>query len=613
MSIELELLSPARNKDIGIAAINCGADAVYIGGPKFGARQAAGNSIEDIGGLIDYAHKFGAKVYVVVNTILYEEELKAAENFINNVITRGCDALIIQDLGILRMDLLNIPLFASTQTNIRTPEQAKFLASLGFKRLILERGLSLEQIQSISNSTSCDLEAFVHGAICTSYSGQCYLSRRLDGRSANRGDCVQACRSLYDLIDAENKEIGRNKAFLSIKDLRLDNHLQELIESGISSFKIEGRLKNSSYVQNITLWYRRKLDKIIEASQGKYTRASLGRIEDCFEPNPDKTFNRTYTDYFISGERSKWSNMNTQKSLGEKIGTIKEVLYNNNKGCCIRLSSTTSLSNGDGLCILSPKGEIMGTRIEKVENGSILTKRIPQVKKGLPVWRNYDIKFEKSIVSKSPKRLIPIQLDFICKDGSCELIAKDDTGLSIIHTLTNTYGEAKNTVLAQNNIITCLNKKEGDFSFSTDRLSLSPTPFIPMSEINQARRDISTKLSDYFHSLYSNTNKEKKTSKPIDSSKDKPLPPQQQTNLNCSNSLSSSVYQIVGIAPDTSYDLQPRPNAELMRTKLCILNELGLCKKLAPLPYKEPLYLVNNGVKLKLRFECNKCEMVVLG
>lgn len=318
MSVALELLAPAKNKDIGIAAIDCGADAVYIAGPAFGAREAAGNSFADIAQLTTHAHRFGARVYLTLNTIVYEDELEDARKCVFSAVEAGCDALIVQDLGLLRMSIPKIDLHASTQCNIRTVEQARWLASLGFRKLVLARELSLAQISAIASAVpDCEIECFVHGALCVCYSGQCYLSQWLTGRSANRGCCIQACRSRYDLLDQDGKLLMKDKAILSLKDLSLQDRLGQLAEAGATSFKIEGRLKNISYVRNIVRAYSNTLDSLVASSGGKYTRSSWGSPEGGFTPHPEATFNRGYTGYFIDGTRGQWNSGAYAKGIGE--------------------------------------------------------------------------------------------------------------------------------------------------------------------------------------------------------------------------------------------------------------------------------------------------------
>lgn len=613
MSIKLELLAPAGNKSIGIAAINCGADAVYIAGPSFGARQAAGNSLKDIAELVCYAHLFGARVYLVVNTILYDSELNDAQKLITEAYNIGCDAIIIQDLGILQLELPDIPLYASTQTNIRTPEQAKFLESLGFERLILERGLSNQQIKAICDSTHCEIETFVHGALCTSYSGQCYLSRKLDGRSANRGSCIQACRSTYNLLDKNGKIIVENKALLSLKDFNLGTHIQELIDVGVTSFKIEGRLKNESFVKNTTLWYRHICDTIIDRSNGKYERQSLGQTIGGFAPNPNKTFNRGYTDFFFSGKKSQWSNMESSKSMGEKIGIVTNILQNNKNACKLKFKSNCTLSNGDGLCFLLDSGEIIGTRADKVENDTIFTKEIPSLKAGAGIWRNYDIKFEKEIENNSPSRLISVSIDFYSKNGNYIIKAISEKGIELTHTFTKEYDLAKNKELAIQNIANCFNKKQEYFQFSSKKIELEEAPFIPLSELNSIRREIANALKDKIQDLYTES-KDSKLKKPISKIDFKNIiAPLQKEYLNCSNELSAALYKSIHINPEIAYDLKPIENSELMRTKYCILHELRMCHKLTEKRYNEPLFLENNKQKLRLVFDCKNCEMLVIG
>ncbi|MCR5003726.1 MAG: U32 family peptidase [Bacteroidales bacterium] len=306
---QLELLAPARTFDIGIAAISCGADAVYIAGPAFGARKDAGNSVEDVKVLCDFAHRYGARIFVTLNTILFEEELPEAEKMLREIEDAGADGFIVQDLGVLSFGA-RVPLHASTQCAVRTPEKARFMESLGFSRVVMERQTSLDQIRSVRDNIEGEIEYFVHGALCVSYSGQCYMSENIDGRSANRGACMQACRSLYDLVDSDGRVLGRNKAFLSLKDYNLSDRLADLADAGVNSFKIEGRLKNISYVRNVVRAYSEALDKVVAANPDKYCRASFGRVSGGFVPSLDKTFNRGYTSLFIDGQRHRgWSSM----------------------------------------------------------------------------------------------------------------------------------------------------------------------------------------------------------------------------------------------------------------------------------------------------------------
>ena len=397
----LELLAPARDLQIGIAAIDCGADAVYIAGPQFGARQAAGNSVEDIRRLCDYAHRFGARIFVTLNTILYDSELEDAYGFMLQVQDAGADAIIVQDMAVIEMarrgigekfQKLRIPLHASTQCAIRTPEQARFLESLGFSRLILERELSLEQIRAIRDAVSCELEFFVHGALCVCYSGQCYLSEMIAGRSANRGACIQACRSLYDLVDASGKVLVRNKALLSLKDYNLRSRIEDLAEAGITSFKIEGRLKNESYVRNVVRDYSMTLDNLIGRCHDKYVRGSFGKVSGGFQPDLTKTFNRGYTELFIDGKRGRWAAMDAAKSMGEFIGTVAST---SRHGVEVSLNKGVSLNNGDGFSFVARNGKVEGFRGDVCSGGSIRCRIPASLTAGVQLYRNINAAFEK--------------------------------------------------------------------------------------------------------------------------------------------------------------------------------------------------------------------------
>ena len=375
---DLELLAPARNADIGIAAIDCGADAVYIAGPAFGARQAAGNSMEDVRRLCAYARKYGARIFLTLNTILYDEELPAARRILEEAEDAGVDAIIAQDPAVLKMT--GLPVHASTQCAIRTPERARFLEDLGFSRLVLEREMSLEEIVAIRKAVSCELEFFVHGALCVCYSGNCYLSEHIAGRSANRGACIQACRSLYDLVDDTGKVLVRNKALLSLKDYNLSERLGDLAGAGICSFKIEGRLKNISYVRNVTRYCSTMLDTMVREHPESFRRSSFGMVEGGFTPDPDKTFNRGYTQLYLDGKRSGWSSMEATKSMGEAIGTVTGVKAAPGKGnqgsirIEVRLDHpSTILRNGDGFSFVSgDRNEIVGFRGDVCTGSSII-------------------------------------------------------------------------------------------------------------------------------------------------------------------------------------------------------------------------------------------------
>ncbi|HBH08385.1 MAG TPA: hypothetical protein DDX40_03165 [Rikenellaceae bacterium] len=426
----LELLAPARNADIGIAAIDCGADAVYIAGSAFGARQAAGNSMEDIRRLTEYAHRFGTRIFLTLNTILYDDELAEAERLLAEAKAAGVDAVIAQDLAVWK--LTDLPVHASTQCAIRTPEKARFYEGIGASRIVLEREMSLEQIKAIRKAVDCELEFFVHGALCVCYSGQCYMSEQIAGRSANRGECIQACRSLYDLVDGSGNVLVRNKALLSLKDYNLKGRLADLAEAGICSFKIEGRLKNISYVRNVVRAYSLALDELVAANPEKYRRVSFGRSEGGFAPDLGKTFNRGYTQLYLDGKRSVgWSSMDAPKSIGEEIGTVASIAPAKDSANRSARGSASSretgrnvtitvkmrnpadrLQNGDGFSFLSKgRGEIVGFRGDACQGNRITCRNVTGLYQGARLYRNLSSAFEKELESNLPIRMIPVAVD----------------------------------------------------------------------------------------------------------------------------------------------------------------------------------------------------------
>ncbi|MEG0518947.1 MAG: U32 family peptidase [Bacteroidales bacterium] len=640
MQIELELLAPAKNKQIGIAAIDCGADAVYIAGPRFGAREAAGNSISDIAQLVIYAHQYRTKVYMVLNTILYDNELEEARQTIIQAHLAGCDAIIIQDLAILAMELPPIPLFASTQTNIRTPEQAQFLQSLGFRRLILARELSLQQISAIKSVTNIHLESFVHGALCVSYSGQCYLSEKLTGRSANRGCCAQACRSNYTLTDSNGTVLAKNTPLLSLKDFNASSRIPELTAAGITSFKIEGRLKNESYIKNIVLHYRRTIDKFL-AENKTYRKASYGECSGGFTPNPATTFNRGYTQLFIDGKRGDWRSTDGAKYLGEYIGTIitnrdaakgtVEFTYTPRTVATqedLTATQPAPIRNGDGLCFVTPKGEILGARANSCNGNTVTTIERMSLPARSKIYRNYNIAFEKELEKNMPKRLIPVELTLMTTPRGYALQATCSEDFTMIHLLANNGESASNPQLAEKNMATQLSKTTDIFSFTFNGCQNATPAFYPISVLNQIRRNIAADLSK---EIQRREQQEREISPrkpheviPFESGSNSALSARtlltgkQLTYLaNCSNNLSKELYISLGAsAVSGAYELEHPAQAELMRTKYCIKYELGLCQKegkKAIEKYVEPFFLLNGNNKLQLKFDCKNCEMLIIG
>ena len=617
----LELLAPARNKDIGIAAIDCGADAVYMAGPKFGARASAGNSMEDLAILCSHAHRFGSRIFVTLNTILYEEELDEAASAMMQVQEAGVDAIIVQDLAILRLAQkmgkdFRLPLHASTQCAIRTPEQAAWLESLGFSRLILERELSLEQIRAIRKATSCELEFFVHGALCVCYSGQCYLSEMIAGRSANRGACIQACRSKYDLVDRDGKTIVRDKALLSLKDYRLKDRMAELAEAGISSFKIEGRLKNESYVRNTVLDYSAQLDRIIESVPGKWERASFGKTSGGFTPDLSKTFNRGFTELFIDSRRGKWASMDAAKSMGEEIGTVSGISKDSTLIQIAPLSPDLKLSNGDGFSFVARDGNVVGFRGDVCNGFKIRSKAIDGLFIGARIFRNLDSAFEKEIQRSAIKREVAVKVDISvsCDDKgmyrlTASAISEDGRRAEITSEAGNTMADNQQRIRSL--LLTQFEKSAQHYRFHLGDIAGDvPLPLVSAACLNEIRRSLADAL-----------NTRTCIAKPL---LNREIPeaglafPSGRTSYkqNISNSLSEEIYSQYGAGmTGKAYELEPIADAELMRTKYCIRYELGLCPKYHPqaagkIAGKE-LFLHNNGRYLALGFDCARCEMTV--
>ena len=614
---QLELLAPARDIRIGIAAIDCGADAVYIAGPQFGARQAAGNPIEDIRSLCDYAHKFGAKIFVVLNTILYETELEDAYKFMRNVQNAGADAIIVQDFAVLEMarsgfngvfEPLSIPLHASTQCAIRTPEQARYLESLGFSRLILERELSLDQIRAIREAVSCELEFFVHGALCVCYSGQCYLSEMISGRSANRGACIQACRSKYDLVDVNGKILVRDKALLSLKDYNLRGRLRELADAGITSFKIEGRLKNESYVRNVVRDYSLALDRLIE-KEGGYERLSFGNITGGFAPDTSKTFNRGYTELFLDGKRGKWAAMDAAKSMGEYIGTVSAI---GRDSIQVSLKKGVLLNNADGFSFVSRYGKVEGFRGDVCTGSNIKCKVIPDLFVGAQLYRNINAAFEKEVERNQCSREIPVdvKLSFTSDQNTwiLEAIAESQDGRHIALSLNTGEQTAENTERMAGMLYSQIEKSTGHYRFRlSDVVYADRLPFMRASELNDIRRRLAEQLDANPVCSKALLMRNLETVSPL-------VFPAESASYkqNISNSLSEMIYSNTGAQSiGKAYELEHTQGAELMRTKYCIRHELGMCPIDQGAKASAPLFLLNNGKRFAVKFDCRNCEMII--
>ncbi len=632
----LELLAPARNADIGIAAIDCGADAVYIAGPAFGARQAAGNSMEDIRRLTEYAHRFGARIFLTLNTILFDNELAEAERLLAEAKDAGVDAIIAQDLAV--WELTDLPVHASTQCAIRTPEKARLYEGIGASRLVLEREMSLDQIRAIRASVDCELEFFVHGALCVCYSGQCYMSERIAGRSANRGECIQACRSLYDLVDEDGNVLVRNKALLSLKDYNLKDRLKDLAEAGICSFKIEGRLKNISYVRNVVRAYSLALDELVAANPEKLRRVSFGRSEGGFTPDLAKTFNRGYTQLFLDGKRSgNWSSMDAPKSIGEEVGTVVSIApmrqnFSNGKRpseenitITLRMKNPGDrLQNGDGFSFLSKgRGEIVGFRGDVCQGNRITCRNVTGLYPGAKLYRNLSNAFEKELESNLPVRTIPVSVDISAivvpvtstspgteedrspslpkrlseSTYSLKINAVSQDGRSVKLEREAGHNAAENPERMRGMFATQISKATGIYSFTLRSLEVETPdgslPFLPTSALNAIRRDLAAALEEMpcraipllVNQASSRTgNAEYPVLEPDVLSQVQDIQettsngPHLSYKANIANHIARKIYMSLGASrTDDAFEISHRPDAELMRTKYCIRYELGLC------------------------------------
>ena len=584
----VELLAPAKNYETAIAAINSGADAVYIGASDFGARKNAPNSLKDIENLVKYAHEFNVRIHVAINTILNDSELEKAIELVENLYNIGVDAIIVQDMGLIKAaidgKLPPIQIHASTQCDNRTLEKAKFFDSLGLSRVILARELSLEKIAEISNNTGCEIETFIHGALCVSYSGQCYLSFANGGRSANRGECAQPCRKKYSLIDENGKVILKDKYLLSLKDFNASESIEKLINCGVNSFKIEGRLKDINYVKNVTSFYHNLLNKWAK-------RPSSGKIFFDFEPNVDKTFNRGYTDYFLN-DRGQCFNFLSPKSRGEKLGKVKRIFHN-------YFEIDAKVSPQDGICFIKD-GEMSGFLVNKVEGNKIYPNKMDGIKTGIVLYRNFDAKFEKML--SNSKTVRKIGLNFIIKEGQISAVDEDNNQVS----LKLPTGEVPNNLEKMKNTFINQLQKSGDTHYYVENVMIEDenVPFLPVSKLNELRREILKLLSKERLSNYRQPEQ-----KPIGYNV---FPvTEMDYHANVYNNEAKSFYENCNcnIVQNALESLETIPSGiELMRTKHCLKFAAGLCGQ----PCKK-LYLTDvKGKKYPLKFDCKNCEMVII-
>ncbi len=600
---KIELLAPARNLECGIEAINHGADAVYIGAPKFGARAAAVNSLEDIAALVEYAHLYNVRIYVTINTILKEEELKETEEMIRELYRIGVDALIVQDMAIAKLELPPIPLHASTQMDNRTVDKVRFLRDAGFRQVVLARELSLREIGKIHEACpDIPLEVFVHGALCVSYSGQCYVSQACFGRSANRGECAQFCRLPFSLVDAEGKMIAKDKHLLSLKDLNQSEELEALLDAGASSLKIEGRLKDVSYVKNVTAAYRQKLDAIF-ARRKEYTRASSGKCRFDFKPQLDKSFSRGFTHYFLHGRSKDIFSFDTPKSLGEEMGTMKE-----SRGNYLTVAGVKSFSNGDGVCYLDEQGRLQGFRINRVDGNKLYPQEMPRIKPRTMLYRNFDQEFERILARKSSERKIAVCILLAENNFGFSLTMTDEDDNSVTLTLPRDREPAR-TPQADN--LKNQLAKLGNTPFEAERIDIdfSENWFIPASVLSELRRQLVEQL---IIARKVNYRRELAVWKPTTHT----FPQQTLSYLgNVMNTRAASFYQDHGVKEvEPAYEKQPVEAAVLMFCKHCLRYSMGWCPihQRERSPYKEPYYLVGtDGKKFRLSFDCKNCQMKV--
>lgn len=629
---KIELLAPAKNLECGIAAIDHGADAVYIGAAQFGARQTAGNSTEDIAELTRYAHQFGAAVYVTVNTIVYEKELAALEHLLKQLVEMGVDAILVQDMAVLeickklkaeyvargyRMPALH----ASTQTDNRSADKVKWLKENGFERVVLARELSLEEITNIHKvHPDVELEAFVHGALCVSYSGACYASQYFFNRSANRGECAQFCRMAFDLKDSDGETLIEDSYLLSLKDMCQLDRLGDLLEAGVCSLKIEGRLKDANYVKNVVATYSEALNAYIAKHTGKYCRSSYGRCTYTFTPALEKTFNRGFTHYFFNGRQKDISSFNTPKAMGEYVGYVKEIRRGS-----FNVAGTAMFANGDGLCFFNRQKKLEGFRVNRVENNRLYPLTMPKnLEPGMALYRNNDIEFERAMQGKTATRKLQVRFVVDVVDGKLTFTATDECGRSANVVLNETPEKAQKS--QHDNIVKQL-EKLGNTVWTANEISINNSAdefFIPSSRLAAVRRELLEALE--------NT--------PVSNHTDKQAVDRTATNsVNANNTVYADTINIANVAnttaqnyyaahgvknAPTAFELNsdykagsttaPSAVSPLMTCRYCLRYALGYCVKNGGKrpTWHEPLHLeTKNGIRVRLAFNCAKCQMEV--
>lgn len=629
---KIELLAPAKNLECGIAAIDHGADAVYIGAAQFGARQTAGNCTEDIAELTRYAHQFGAAVYVTVNTIVYEKELAALEHLLKQLVEMGVDAILVQDMAVLeiykklkaeyvargyRMPALH----ASTQTDNRSADKVKWLKENGFERVVLARELSLEEITDIHKAhPDVELEAFVHGALCVSYSGACYASQYFFNRSANRGECAQFCRMAFDLKDSDGETLIEDSYLLSLKDMCQLDRLGDLLEAGVCSLKIEGRLKDANYVKNVVATYSEALNAYIAKHTGKYCRSSYGRCTYTFTPALEKTFNRGFTHYFFNGRQKDISSFNTPKAMGEYVGYVKEIRRGS-----FNVAGTAMFANGDGLCFFNRQKKLEGFRVNRVENNRLYPLTMPKnLEPGMALYRNNDIEFERAMQGKTSTRKLQVRFVVDVVDGKLTFTATDECGRSANVVLNETPEKAQKS--QHDNIVKQL-EKLGNTVWTANEISINNSAdefFIPSSRLAAVRRELLEALENT--PVANHTDKQAVDETATNSVSTNNTVYADTINIaNVANTTAQNYYAAHGVknAP-TAFELNsdykagsataPSAVPPLMTCRYCLRYALGYCVKNGGKrsTWHEPLHLeAKNGIRVRLAFNCAKCQMEV--
>lgn len=600
---KIELLAPARDAATAIAAIEHGADAVYIGAEAFGARSAATNSVDDIKAVCDVAHNVCARVYVTLNTIIYDHELKKAERLVHMLYDAGVDALIIQDMSLLRMDIPPIALHASTQCDIRTVEKARFLEKVGFSQLVLPREFTLDEIRAIHDNVDIPLEAFVHGALCVSYSGDCQASQLWCGRSANRGECAQVCRMAYDLVDGEGNIVEHDRHLLSLKDMNRSSDLEAMLDAGISSFKIEGRLKDTGYVKNIVTWYRQKLDKIIDTHPDLYIRASAGRVNAAFTPHPSRSFNRGFTNYFLTSPQPADSiaSIYTPKSQGEPVGVTTGI-----SGKAITARLDTALANGDGLGYFTPEGKFQGFRLNRIEGNRLFPATKVDIPAATPLYRTSDKAMDDILAHEKTERTLWADMTLTTTPDGIKLDMADETGAQCSVTREYTAQNADKPQDASQHRI--LSKLGGTLLRLRKLTNDTASPkFIPASILADMRREGVEQLAQLRNK---NFIRDMRRQEDVDAK----YPSDTLTyHDNVANRLAEEFYREHGVTDITYAAEVRRPDhihPVVMTTRYCLRRELGKCLRTPEgISLKGPLAICNDALRLQLEFDCRNCQM----